>query len=113
MGNSEDEIAASSTERRTPRNDDQSKVAHAAGKVWINQTQYFEGVPREVWEFHIGGYQVCHKWLKDRKGRNLNLDEITTYCRIVTALAKTIEIQTTIDELYPMVEETLLAISSD
>ncbi|GAJ20517.1 unnamed protein product, partial [marine sediment metagenome] len=26
-------------------------------RVYINKTQYFEGVPPEVWEFHIGGYQ--------------------------------------------------------
>jgi Type ISP C-terminal specificity domain len=35
----------------------------AVGHVWINRTQYFDTVPLEVWEFHIGGYQVCHKWL--------------------------------------------------
>lgn len=82
-------------------------------RVYINETQYFEGVPPQVWEYQIGGYQVCHKWLKDRKDRHLSLDEIKTYCQIVTALVKTIEIQTAIDELYPMVEETLLAISSE
>jgi len=82
-------------------------------RIFMNKTQYFEGVPPQVWECQIGGYQVCHKWLKDRKGRRLSLDEIKTYCQIVTALAKTIEIQAAIDEFYPMVEETLLAISSD
>jgi len=82
-------------------------------RVFINKTQYFEGIPPQVWEYRIGGYQVCHKWLKDRKDRHLGLDEIKTYCQIVTALAKTIDLQAPIDELYPMVEETLLAISSD
>jgi predicted helicase len=37
-------------------------VAHAEraekGRVYINKEQYFEGVRPEVWEFHIGGYQV-------------------------------------------------------
>jgi hypothetical protein len=82
-------------------------------RVFINKTQYFEGIPPQVWEYQIGGYQVCHKWLKDRKNRHFSLDEIKTYCRIVTALAKTIETQAAIDELYPMVEESLLAISSE
>ena len=35
----------------------------------------FRGVPELVWNFHIGGYQVCEKWLKDRKGRTLSADE--------------------------------------
>jgi len=82
-------------------------------RVYINGTQYFEGVPPEVWEYQIGGYQVCHKWLKDRKDRRLSLDEIKTYCRVVTALLKTIEVQEEIDKLYPVVEENLLVIKLD
>jgi len=81
-----------------------------AQRVYINEEQYFEGVPPQVWEYPIGGYQVCHKWLKDRKDRNLTLEEIKTYCRIVTALSKTIEIQAEIDTLYPEIEKSLLPI---
>jgi len=69
------------------------------GRVWINKTQYFDGVPSEVWEFHIGGYQVCHKWLKDRKGRVLTFDDIRHYQRIVPALAETITLMANIDEV--------------
>lgn len=81
-----------------------------AQRAYINEEQYFEGVPTEVWEYPIGGYQVCHKWLKDRKDRCLSLEEIKTYCRIVTALAKTIAIQAQIDTLYPQAEKALLEI---
>jgi hypothetical protein len=72
------------------------------GRVWINKTQYFDEVTPEGWEFHIGGYQVCQKWLKDRKGRALSFDDIRHYQRIVAALAETItlmdQIDATIDE---------------
>ncbi len=68
------------------------------GRVYINKTQYFEGVPPEVWEFHVGGYQVCQKWLKDRKGRILSFDDIKHYQRIVAALAETIQLMEQIDE---------------
>ena len=68
------------------------------GRVWINQTQYFDNVPPEVWGYHIGGYQVCQKWLKDRKGRQLSYDDLTHYRGIVAALARTIELQAAIDE---------------
>ena len=71
----------------------------------INKTQDFEGVEPQVWEYQIGGYQVLDKWLKDRKKRILNLDDIKHYCRVVTAIAKTIEIQGEIDKLYPQVEK--------
>ncbi|HYT44147.1 MAG TPA: type ISP restriction/modification enzyme, partial [Methylomirabilota bacterium] len=71
-------------------------------RVWINKAQYFDGVPPEIWEFHIGGYQVCQKWLKDRKGRALSFDDIKHYQRIVAALAETIYLMEEIDETIEM-----------
>lgn len=67
-------------------------------RVWINATQYFEGVSPEVWNFHIGGYQVCQKWLKDRKGLALGYQDLTHYQKIVSALSETINLQEKIDE---------------
>jgi predicted helicase len=80
-------------------------------RVYINTTQYFGPVPAEVYEYRIGGYQVCNKWLKDRKERRLDLDDTRTYCRIVTALGLTIQIQREIDRLYADLETDTLAIS--
>jgi predicted helicase len=77
------------------------------GKVWINKEQYFDGVKEEVWQYQIGGYQVCEKWLKDRKERTLTLDEIKTYCKIVTVLSKTIDLQNEIDKYYEKIESKL------
>jgi len=70
-------------------------------RVWINQEQYFEGVPEEVWEFHVGGYQVPSKWLKDRRGRQLSFDEVLYYQHIVVALAETIRLMGEIDRAIP------------
>ncbi|MBD3288297.1 N-6 DNA methylase, partial [candidate division KSB1 bacterium] len=75
-------------------------------RIYINKDKYFEGVAPDVWNYHIGGYQVLQKYLKDRKGRNM--DDAPHYCRIVTALSKTIEIQEQIDEIYPDVEKGLI-----
>lgn len=84
------------------------KLKYDNEKVWINKEQFFDGVKEEVWEYQIGGYRVCDKWLKDRKERMLSLEEVQTYCKIVTALSKTIELQKEIDKLYDMVEENPL-----
>ncbi len=67
------------------------------GRVYINKTQYFSGVPADVWAFHVGGYQVCHKWLKDRKGRALTYADIQHYQRIVGTLAETITLMEQVD----------------
>jgi len=74
-------------------------------RVHFNQSQYFDGITKELWRYQIGGYQVCDKWLKDRKGRILTLGDIKHYCKVITAIKKTIEIQKEIDKLYPKIEE--------
>ena len=66
-------------------------------RVWINAKQYFGGVPKAVWEFQVGGYQVCHKWLKDRKDRKLEHVDIEHYQRTVSALAETRSLMAQID----------------
>ena len=75
------------------------KVSYEKKTVWLDkdQTCGFKGVPEAVWNFHIGGYQVCEKWLKDRKGRKLLKDDIEHYQRIVVALAETIRLMKEID----------------
>jgi hypothetical protein len=65
------------------------------------QGQYFEGIPPEVWNFHVGGYQVCEKWLKDRRGRTLTYDDLEHYRKVVTALSETIRLMGEIDAAIP------------
>ncbi len=69
--------------------------------MWIDKTKSygFQGVPENVWNFHLGGYQVCEKWLKDRKGRTLSADDINHYHRIIVALNETISIMAEIDQV--------------
>jgi predicted helicase len=71
--------------------------ADEIGKVYINDTQYFSGVHQKAWEFYIGGYQPAQKWLKDRKGRALDYDDILHYQKIIAALTLTSEIMQQID----------------
>lgn len=69
------------------------------GNVHINDTQYFEGVPKTAWDFYIGGYQPAQKWLKDRKGRKLTTGDLMHYQRIIVALMKTSDVMLEIDKL--------------
>lgn len=59
--------------------------------------RYFDGVPAEIWDFRVGGYQVCEKWLKDRRGRALTFEDITHYQKVVRALGETIRLMAEID----------------
>ena len=70
-------------------------------QIYINKTQYFKGVSIAIWEFHIGGYRVCDKWLKDRKGRKLSIEDLQHYQRIVVALGQTIQLMEAIDARIP------------
>jgi len=70
-------------------------------RVYINKTQYFDGVPSNGWNFTIGGYQVCEKWLKDRRERQLTHDDLQHYKKIVAALSRTIELMNQLDATIP------------
>lgn len=85
------------------------RYAPDQARVYINARQSFGPVPEAVWNFKVGGYQVCEKWLKDRRDRRLELDDIRAYCRIVTALGLTIDIQQEIDGIYPDIENSVVS----
>lgn len=69
------------------------------GKVYINETQYFDNVPEVAWNFYIGGYQPAQKWLKDRKDSILQFEDILHYQKIIVALAETDRIMKEIDRV--------------
>ncbi|MEK6777312.1 MAG: type ISP restriction/modification enzyme, partial [bacterium] len=94
-----------------PKKPEVGRVGWSNDTVWLDAaatkkgqpatpgTIGFRGVPEAVWNFHIGGYQVCEKWLKDRKGRTLSKDDISHYQKIVVALNETIRLMKEIDEV--------------
>ena len=84
------------------------KYNEKEARIYINQDQHFEGVAQEIWEYRIGGYQVCNKWLKDRKGETLSLEDIKRYCKVATAIQRTIKVQRNIDAIYSEVEKGII-----
>ena len=94
-----------------PKNPEVGRVGWSDNTVWLDAAATkkgqpatpgsigFRGVPEAVWNFHIGGYQVCEKWLKDRKGRTLTKDDLAHYQKIVVALSETIRIMAEIDKV--------------
>jgi hypothetical protein len=69
------------------------------GKVFINETQYFDNVPLTAWKFYIGGYQPAQKWLKDRKDRPLGFEDILHYQKMIVALTETDRLMQAIDSI--------------
>lgn len=70
------------------------------GKVRINDTQYFDQIPKAAYNFYIGGYQPLQKWLKDRKGEKLDFESIRHYEEIVYAITETMHLMQQIDTIY-------------
>jgi len=75
------------------------KINYHEHKVYINETQYFANVPEVAWNFYIGGYQPAQKWLKDRKDRKLDFDDILHYQKIIVALSETSRLMSEITKL--------------
>jgi hypothetical protein len=94
-----------------PPNPEVGRVSWSEDTVWLDAdathkgqgaspgTIGFKGVPEAVWHFRFGGYQVCEKWLKDRKGRKLLKEDLEHYQKMLVALSETIRIMGEIDEV--------------
>jgi hypothetical protein len=89
------------TEFISGRNPEVEKISWSRNTVWVDkaQTTGFKGVRGDVWTFHVGGYHVCEKWLKDRKGRTLSKHDIAHYQKIVVALSETIRLMGAVDDV--------------
>ncbi len=74
-------------------------------RVYINENKYFDNISATVWNYHIGGYQVMEKYLKDRKGKPM--DDPAHYCKMGMAIEKTIELQREMDGVFGEIEENL------
>lgn len=67
-------------------------------RVYVNEEgQCFDNLSPEVWAYRIGGYQVLDRWLQDRAGRRLGLEEIEAFRKIAAAIQRTLEVQARID----------------
>tara|TARA_Y100000815_G_scaffold275662_1_gene315721 strand:+ start:21528 stop:23006 length:1479 start_codon:yes stop_codon:yes gene_type:complete len=87
------------TRKLTKTNIGYEPISDTLGKVWINDTQYFNNVPLVAWEFYIGGYQPAQKWLKDRKDRELTFEDVFHYQKIIVALSETDRLMKEIDKI--------------
>ncbi len=76
-----------------------ARVQYREGRVWINRTQSFSEVPSAVWAFEIGSYQVCEKWLRDRRGEALTHADIRQYRQVLASVAETLRVMQAIDEV--------------
>jgi len=75
-------------------------------RLYLNDTQYVTGITPAVWEFHLGGYPICRKWLHDRRGRILASDEINRYLHVIAVIAETLRIQRMVEVVFEKYEET-------
>ena len=75
--------------------------------VYLNATAYWKNVPRPVWDFTIGGYQVMKKWLSYREqrvlGRALTMAEIMEVSAMARRLAALVLLQPKLDDHYQAV----------
>ena len=75
------------------------KFSFNNGRLYINKSQYFIGISYQVYKYKVGCYQVCDKWLKDRKNRVLLKKDIIHFKKMVIAINETLKLVTKIDRM--------------
>ncbi|MEO7315828.1 MAG: type ISP restriction/modification enzyme [Ginsengibacter sp.] len=77
----------------------QMTPSYERGRVYINDTQFFQMVPRPAWELTLGTLKPAKQWLKNKKDSILSAEEIMQYQKIIVALFETDRIRKEIDKL--------------
>jgi predicted helicase len=67
------------------------------GKIYFNSSTFIDGISDEVWNFHIGGYQVLYKWLSDKNRTELSIEDLTHYMKIIISIQKTTDFMKKVD----------------
>jgi len=88
----------------------ETPVLHLSGgtpdllDIYLNDRACWRHVPRPVWEYTIGGYQVIKKWLshrgKELLGRGLTPDEVRYVTEMARRLAALVALQPALDDNY-------------
>lgn len=78
--------------------------------VYLNDTAFWRCIPRNVWEYTIGGYQVIKKWLSYREsqllGRPLHLSEANEVRDTARRIAAILLMNDSLDKNYLTAKET-------
>jgi len=70
-----------------------SSVKYKSEVLHLNANKRIIGITDEVWNYHIGGYQVLDKWFKSHKGESLTINSFEHIANVVGLLAETIKVQ--------------------
>jgi hypothetical protein len=108
---SEEELAAIKADaqaRQMDAADYQKLLGESTCDVYLNATAYWQNIPLNVWEYHIGGYQVMKKWLSYREksilGRGLKPEEAREVTGIARRIAAIILLQPHLDANYQSIK---------
>jgi len=79
--------------------------------VYLNDTAYWKNIPANVWNYHIGGYQVIKKWLSYREkgllGRSMKMEEVEYVTEMTRRIAAILLLEPSLDENYLAVKANM------
>ncbi len=78
--------------------------------IYLNNIAYWKNVPRKVWDYTLGGYQVIKKWLSYREhellGRALTVEEAREVTNMARRIAAILLLEPALDENYRAIKSS-------
>jgi predicted helicase len=75
-------------------------IKYKDGVLHLNANKRIHGIPEDVWNYRIGGYQVLDKWFKSHKGETMSIDDFSHIEAVVGLLGETIKLQDELKNLH-------------
>jgi len=71
----------------------------AGGVIYVAPGLAIASASRAAWEFRAGTHQICHKWLRDRRGKSLTASDVTRYAKVVQCASHMVSAMQQVDQL--------------
>ena len=85
--------------------------------VWLNPEAYWANIPKNVWRYKLGGYQVIKKWLSYREkevvGRALRYEEVLYVTEMARRIAAILLMGPELDDSYGAVVADALDLTTE
>jgi predicted helicase len=77
-------------------------------QLYINETQFFSGISKAMWEWEVGKNKPIQRWIKNAKDKELGLNETIEFGKICSAIKLTFDKQAEVDEHYEEILKDLI-----
>jgi len=75
------------------------KKKYTNGRLFLNDDCFIDGISEKVFRFHVGGYPILEKWIRENSNEIITAEKMITLTNMIIIIENTISISNEVDKL--------------